>query len=1787
MTVSLLDQLAEAASAASDRLIFRLFNSEVLSQGRISEIVTNDICVSPLSLLDWLSWNSFIKPHAFFCPRDCGGVTVAYLGEVTRVHSLLEAESILFDDASLIGAGLFHGVNGKGLWILPIVELEISAKSLTLNVNLTHSLRATAEFLARITWKFLPQETGKFCFLNETFIPTKERYLSMVENVLQMQGMDKIVFAVKRDLEICSDRDIVAAELFATVIRELNKSGKSDRFLFLFDEGIESFFSQSPELLVRVGEGGLLESEALAGSYRADCYPSDIEMDKLLREHKSVVDFLDERLSKFGKVDWGELKRLGFGNIVHFLKQAKALIPDSENSANVIPLLLSGIEALHPTPAVCGFPVELARKTIIKQEGWDRGYFAGPCGRVSLKAAELCVGIRSASLKVGTSGASGVLSVYAGAGIIAGSDALKEWDEIILKMKGTSNIIKPIGKETNDILSRLPNWSLAASFLFFVELARWGISRVVVCPGSRSTPLVLGAQFAGLAQEIFHDERTAGFFVLGCAKNGEIVPVIVTSGTAVANLVPAAAEAASAGIGFLVLSGDRCWFEQGVGERQVIQGQGRIFTSLGGCWSREVGVVRGGVEIGVLLQDLDWLIGQLWGAGSGGQSCRSRLITGGAAHFNFQFPLEHLESIPLSPYDGSAIDVCSFPASVSMWLIGDSVFTQHMSFIDLDSFIDGCWCKGGAVLVVAGELSEGEGEEVFSWAENRSLPIVADVLSGLPTGGIDRILASELFRGIVGDRVELVIWFGGGIIGKRLENWIKDIGGRSRAFVRVSGSGQNHRLDPLGIVTHYIRGSVGTVLQNQSSACTAELSKWQGFVNWAFSKAFSVTEEISMSQINDDDILTEPLVARIVAATRHGNTFFLSAGMPVRDMDSFGAVRGLGGGLVAMNRGANGIDGVLATCLGLVPEGCESGVTLVYGDVACLHDLSSLVPLFKRKPGNFKVVCVNNDGGGIFSFLPIRAQLSQSCFSPAFDSPHGLNLSVICSSIADDDGKVLLAQTAGELRAALGKDNDAIFVECRVPTDHSVNVELHRRLASETAAKVDDSLKAGKFKLGMNWLRRGKDRRVPMMIFLHGWLGSVDDWTQVVDKMPWTGAMVALTLPGHEMATNKSESYSNLVELSPTPFCIALKGWLDVYSPEVQVILIGYSLGGRLCMHFASLYPQRVAKIFLISSAPLPVGQFRVDRNKKIEERVAQWGGCCAKSQQNMSWFGSEHFVKQLSNDPDDRLFDENNMSTTSSCSNDDFVHFWYGLDVFSDLSSRRPVIVADRALSVSKMNASLLAKVFETMKFTRSFSERMILNKIKGAVIGGLDSKYLKMTGKALNTEVIENAGHALLLENPSEVGTRLFKLLGSDGAGSSPDSLRVSFINWSLEEWKLPLTQGEGSPGLVRMAGGEPAKIIYRQGFYFRMTLLVKTGDQSKLLSGIAEMVEPIRLPRSGSELWNWNIMKANLKEMAQQLILKSWTGNVGNEPELVNDIIQWVVSVKSVCRPLLFCLEQAFLTAFASGLPNFPLTLLIREYLEICSPYPNRFIKPIPPSIGLNSLEEMRFPMPLKVKIGGNPVLEANRLNSIVKCNPLLTLRLDANQSWSADEAIKFSRNLTAPCKAAIEYIEEPLKTARKRRLDILSVGMGIRIGLDEYLFDSMSREDLNQLEFLQSLNRTGKVGSRWDIKAEEPPPFQLVVKPFLLGMSAGLLSNSNVTISCTFESGIGLSFLVCLAAASCGNQGVHGLLPHPAMMRDHQGSGIAQSVTAEFSSLIDSANGSVSVFDCERLLKSRCA
>jgi 2-succinyl-5-enolpyruvyl-6-hydroxy-3-cyclohexene-1-carboxylate synthase len=556
---------------------------------------------------------------------------------------------------------------------------------------------------------------------------------------------------------------------------------------------------------------------------------------------------------------------------------------------------------------------------------------------------------------------------------------------------------------------------------FCDELARCGMTDACTSPGSRSTPLVLSlAREPGLRAWSHVDERVAGFFALGLAKqSGRPVAVACTSGTAAAELAPAVIEAAQARVPLIVLTADRPPELRDVGAGQTID-QIKLYGDAV-KWFVELGTHEATPE------RVRWMRAL---------ACRAywTALDGRPGPVHLNVPLR--EPLVL---DGPLPDDPAPGREHGRPWVGHPLVPTPSELPKVPV------APAPRAVVVAGreERDPALGEAVSAFAVAAGYPLLADPLSRARRGPAavahydallrDERLAAEL-------RPELVLRIGDLPTSKPLRTWLA---GLDAEQVALDGEGAWH--DPAGVVGARIAASPRATLaaltpEHRDAGDAAWLDRWRS-ADRAAGAAIAAT-------LGDE--LSEPRVAaELVAALPAGATLFTAASMPIRDLETFAAVRhDPPPPRILANRGANGIDGTVAAALGAAAAG-DGPVVLHIGDVALAYDLTAL--LSARRLGlDLTIVLVNNDGGGIFHFLPVAGE--RDAFEEHVATPHGLDFAQAAAAFGARHVAVPdVATLRAELALALGAGGVTIL---EVRTDRAANVALHRRVWDAVAAAL-------------------------------------------------------------------------------------------------------------------------------------------------------------------------------------------------------------------------------------------------------------------------------------------------------------------------------------------------------------------------------------------------------------------------------------------------------------------------------------------------------------------------------------------------------------------------------------------------------------------------------------------------------------------------------------------------------------------------------------------------------------
>jgi len=571
--------------------------------------------------------------------------------------------------------------------------------------------------------------------------------------------------------------------------------------------------------------------------------------------------------------------------------------------------------------------------------------------------------------------------------------------------------------------------------LIVEELLRNGACVFCVSPGSRSTPLALAIARNPKARAVVHfDERGAAFHALGHARATQRPAVFVcTSGTAVANAMPAVVEAAQSRVPLLLLTADRPPELLDVMANQAID-QTRFFGEYV-RWDVVLPCPNRTVSPRMVLTTIDQAI------------YRARRSPAGPIHINCMYrePL-----VSENPYPHRQ----AYLKDLDSWLASDSPFTTYAlprtsipasQLEHLAALLNGV--ERG--LLVIGQLdTEADCVAAKSLAAALNWPTVADVTSGLRFGESGNPflpyydLTSLLKTSPAQPSATCVLHIGGPLVSKRLQKTIEDSSPRDYILL----SDQPFRQDPIHSVTLRFEANIADTCATLSKRVNKRPT--DSLVDILFRPTDAIHGFLE-SLLGDAADLSEPAVAFFVS--RHApadSVVFLGNSMPIRDMDVYGSASSARF-RVAANRGASGIDGNIATAAGYA-RALGIAVTAILGDLATLHDLNSLA-LLKDLKTPFVLVVINNRGGGIFSFLPVAAQTD--AFEKFFGTPHDYRFrdaaamfDVAYEAPATPDDFITVYQDAL-------KRNSATLVE--VTTDREANFRFHQSLQRQLGEEWD------------------------------------------------------------------------------------------------------------------------------------------------------------------------------------------------------------------------------------------------------------------------------------------------------------------------------------------------------------------------------------------------------------------------------------------------------------------------------------------------------------------------------------------------------------------------------------------------------------------------------------------------------------------------------------------------------------------------------------------------------------
>jgi 2-succinyl-5-enolpyruvyl-6-hydroxy-3-cyclohexene-1-carboxylate synthase len=579
---------------------------------------------------------------------------------------------------------------------------------------------------------------------------------------------------------------------------------------------------------------------------------------------------------------------------------------------------------------------------------------------------------------------------------------------------------------------------------FVDELQRVGIRNVVICPGSRSTPLAMAfvAQ-TGIRAWMHVDERSAAYFGLGMAKRlRQPVALLCTSGTAAANFLPALVEATLSHVPLLVLTADRPHELRDNGAPQSID-QNRLF-GMYAKWFVEVALPEATVAALRYIRTI-----------AGRAAATAQAIPAGPVHLNFPFrepltpepipgqflpPVEQRDLIAWQGRPGNTpyIDVrdepLSAPAIVTIGKLLDMVRKAQRGLIIVGPNDD-------PMLV----------EPLVRLAQRLSYPILADPLSQLRCGIHDKSMLVTSYDAFLridsfveSAQPELILRFGAMPTSKPLLLYLKHYAPCPLVVIDGNGSWE----EPTQLASELIHANPTALCQELLTALDEHKTSDGRLpvMSQAWFSLWQATDKITQQTLQHtiygfNELFEGRVFSELANLLSDGTTLFIGNSMPVRDLDTFfwsseQRIRIMG------NRGANGIDGIISTALGAsAAAGQHEPTVLVLGDLSFFHDLNGLLAA-RLHQLNLIIILINNNGGGIFSFLP-QADYPEH-FEQLFGTPTGLDFRLAVEMYG---GRFQKVENWELFRKAVNQGlhtSDLHVIE--MPAERTSNVKMHRQL---------------------------------------------------------------------------------------------------------------------------------------------------------------------------------------------------------------------------------------------------------------------------------------------------------------------------------------------------------------------------------------------------------------------------------------------------------------------------------------------------------------------------------------------------------------------------------------------------------------------------------------------------------------------------------------------------------------------------------------------------------------------
>ena len=561
------------------------------------------------------------------------------------------------------------------------------------------------------------------------------------------------------------------------------------------------------------------------------------------------------------------------------------------------------------------------------------------------------------------------------------------------------------------------------------EFYQLGVRHAVFSPGSRSTTMaMLFKEHEGFETYMNIDERSASFMALGIAKaHKEPTILVCTSGSAVAHYLPAILEAQYSGVPLIVLSADRPHTLLHVGAPQTVD-QHKIFGTAVNyfeelavpqeshyytyprqvarkSYMKAMDTKKGPVHINVPL--FEPLVPEL---------SRNHFEAGRSSfkvvkpNYSSVFGCDNRNNLP---HINNATDIAH----------GNDGTKEINDLLE----------RYERILILAGpQIDIDEAETICSFGEALQAPILADPLSNVRGCGTSKVVISTYDALLAGKALwhelkpDCVIQFGQIVVSKRVQQMIASW--TDLEYIEVNPTMDS--MNPTGKTTMHMQASIDvfTNLYGVKNDSPAYLGKWQHLETAGKQKLGTAIEEPSCFEGRT--------IRELQQHISDNAQVLIANSMSIRDFDYFW-FSGESKAVLYGNRGVNGIDGTISTALGLAANGRPT--YLVTGDLSLFHDLNGLA-VAKTHNLNLTIILHNNDGGGIFEYLP---QKGTKHFDYLFSTSQGLDYSGAAKLYGCGYTKISSPDELSSVLAKIGQESGVHIIE--IPTNREYSRELHKK----------------------------------------------------------------------------------------------------------------------------------------------------------------------------------------------------------------------------------------------------------------------------------------------------------------------------------------------------------------------------------------------------------------------------------------------------------------------------------------------------------------------------------------------------------------------------------------------------------------------------------------------------------------------------------------------------------------------------------------------------------------------